>query len=319
MKQLFSLFFAFAFFSSLNAQSTALRVYQIFQDKCVQCHSNANPEAGLDLEGQGTTTNAKVLSVYNNLVNVTPANAAAAAKGDQYIYPGRMDKSFLFRKINLGLEPTLSLDEGENQPMPPYGQPLLTDTEKELIRQWVLFGAPLTSNIVSESVLADFYDGNAISSFPDGPPEAPNPDEGFQIKMGPIYLAPSEEVEYFQKYELDLPDDVDVDRIDIKFGTYSHHFIIYDFNPGGANNIPAGLRLNPDHSDIGMVAAVQEPTDLQLPGGTAFIWDNNLVLDLNTHYINYSIEKNYQAEVYVNVYTQPSGTARPGNAYRVIN
>jgi hypothetical protein len=309
MKQLFSLCVMIVTLASLNAQSTALRVYQILQDKCVQCHSNANPEAGLDLEGQGATTSAKALNVYNNLVNVTPANAVAAAKGDKYLYPGRVDKSFLFRKINQGLEPTLSLEEGEDQPMPPYGQPLLTDVEKELIRQWVLFGTPSTGTVVAEDALADYYGGNALLSFPDGPPEAPAPEEGFQIKMGPIYLAPSEEVEYFQKYELDLPDDVEVNRIEIQFGTYSHHFILYDFNAGGASNIPAGLRPNPDHSNIGLVAAVQEPTDLRLPQGTAFIWDNNLVLDLNTHYINYSILKNYQAEVYINVYTQPTGTA----------
>ena len=58
-----------------------------------------------------------------------------------------------------------------------------------------------------------------------------------------------------------------------------------------------------------MVAAVQESTDLKLPGGTAFIWENDLVLDLNSHYINFSSTSTYQSEVYFNVYTQPSGTA----------
>ena len=310
MKQPFTLIsILLLFYTGLHAQSTGMRVYQILQDKCVQCHSNASPEAGLDLEGSGPNVNARAIQVYNNIVNTTPANATAAAKGHKYIYPGRADLSFLFRKINQGLEPTLGLDADENQSMPPYGQPQLSEVEKELIRQWIFYGAPLDGEVVEETLLEDYYSGNKLLSFPDGPPEAPAPDEGFQIKMGPFYLAPTDELEYFQKYELDLPEDVDVTRLDIMIGTYSHHMIVYDFEPGGGDAIPDGLRLSANHANIGLVAAVQEPTDLKLPQGTAFIWDKQLVLDLNSHYINYSASANYQAESYINVYTQPSGTA----------
>jgi hypothetical protein len=310
MRQAGTLFaFLLIFAYTAHSQSTAMRVYQILQEKCVQCHNNADPEAGLDLQGSGANEALRALQVYNNLVNVTPTNAAAAAKGDAYIYPGRADRSFLFRKINQGLEPLLGLDAAENQPMPPYGQPSLTAVEKELLRQWILFGAPPEGEVVSEAILEGYYSGNAIQSFPDGAPEAPDEASGFQIKMGPFYLAPTDEVEYFQKYELDLPEDVEVTRLDIQIGTYSHHMIVYDFDNGGSSNIPPGLRLDANHANIGLVAAVQEPTDLRLPQGSAFIWDNQLVLDLNAHYINYSATLNYQAEVYVNVYTQPAGTA----------
>ena len=48
---------------------------------------------------------------------------------------------------------------------------------------------------------------------------------------------------------------------------------------------------------------------MELPQGTAFIWDSDMVLDLNSHYINYDASNTYQAEVYFNVYTQPAGTA----------
>jgi Secretion system C-terminal sorting domain len=78
----------------------------------------------------------------------------------------------------------------------------------------------------------------------------------------------------------------------------------------GASLIPAGLRLESFHNDINLVAAVQEATRLNLPPTTAFKWDKNLVLDLNSHYINYSLSKPYQCEAYVNVYTQPAGTAK---------
>ncbi len=309
MRSAVLLLFSLFSLSILHAQSTSQRAYRIFQDKCVQCHSNASPEAGLDLQGTGATEAQRILDVRSKIIRVTPNNPVSAAKGDQYIYPGRVDKSLLFRKINRGLEPGLSLDEGENQPMPPVGAPQLTNTEKELLRQWILHGAPNTGKVVEEALIDSYYGGAAQQSFPDGPPPAPIPEEGFQIKMGPFYLPPGEEVEYFQKYELELPADVDVARLEIMMGTYSHHFILYDFNEGGSNTIQDGLRLNADHSDIGLVAAVQESQDLRLPEGTAFIWDKNLVLDLNSHYINYSAANVYQAEAYVNVYTQPAGTA----------
>ena len=40
---------------TLSGQSTFTEVYNIFQAKCATCHSNANPQSGLDLEGAGAT------------------------------------------------------------------------------------------------------------------------------------------------------------------------------------------------------------------------------------------------------------------------
>ncbi|MBK8491680.1 MAG: T9SS type A sorting domain-containing protein [Saprospirales bacterium] len=196
--------------------------------------------------------------------------------------------------------------------MPFYSNPI-TNLEKELIRQWVLFGAPATGTVVDEQILVDYYAGQGETSFPT-PPPAPAPGEGFQIKIGPFYLAPAGqaggELEYFLKYELDLPEDLEVDRLDIKMSGFSHHFILYNYtSQAAANNIPPGLRTESYHQDIGLFAAVQEATDLDLPQGTAFFWDKNLVLDLNSHYINYLAGLVYQAEAYVNVYTQPAGSA----------
>ena len=303
--------FAFTFFviAITSAQSTMSRVYQIMQEKCATCHSHDDPQSGLDLEESGSTNSIKELKVHQNLINVTPANAYAAAQGYKYVYPGRTDLSYLFRKLNLGLEETISMHADEAGTMPPYGSPQLTEAEKELFRQWILFGAKSSGQQVDENLINDYYTNGGQESFPDGPPEAPTADEGFQLKMGPFFLEPGGELEYFSKYELDLPDDVDVDRIEVFMSNYSHHFIIYDFNNGGDAAITDGLRLDPDHSDIGMVAALQEPTDLRLPGGTAFVWEQDKVLDLNSHYINYSAVLPYLAENYVNIYTKPSGTA----------
>jgi len=301
--------------NQLTAQ-TSLAVYEILETKCgvATCHGTVDPEAGLDLKGEGATTFERATDVYQNVFNVSPANTHAAGQNYSYIYPGRPDKSFLFRKISNGLEQTIALHADAGQAMPPYPNEQLTDVEKELVRQWILYGAPPTGTVVDEDLLEEYYSGNGIASFEVAPP-APDPSEGFQIKMGPFYLRPQgqtgAEIEYYQKYELDMEADKDINRIDMKIASSSHHLIIYDFAfPAAANSIPHGLRLNADHSAIGLVTAIQEATDLELPETTAFMWDDDLILDLNSHYINYSSSMVYQAEAYINVYTQPAGTAQ---------
>jgi len=292
-----------------SAQSTFSQVYDLFQQKCSGCHNTVDAAGGLDLTGVGATAIARRQSVFGQLVGTRPDNAKAALRGDKRVYPGRMDKSFLFRKINHGLEPTLSLENGEGDPMPAEGSgQVLSDPEKELVRQWILFGAPFSGEVVSTSLIESYYTSGGLEAFPGGPPSAPAPGEGFQVKMGPFFLEPGGEVEYFQKWALELPENVDVTRIDFQISNYSHHFLLYYFENGGTG-VPDGLRLNQDHSDIGLFAAVQERTDLDLPTGAAFRWQKDIVLDLNSHYINYSFTQVYKAEVYLNVYTQAGGTA----------
>jgi len=324
MKKIY-LFLTLFFFTVQNSTAQlSLEVYDIFQNKCMSCHSNANQQGGLDLEGTGANVALKAVNVYNNLVGKTPnTNAHAIAEGYEYIYKGRPDLSYLFRKINGTLEPTIELDTSVEGDQMPLNQAQLTDVEKELIRQWILLGAPAQNSDAQLStayvdqipqLVNEYYNGNGLASFPSGAPPAPDPSEGFQVKMGPFYLNPAgqnfSEMELFQKYALNLPADVDVDRIDMKISSSSHHFIIYNFpTPFASNNIDPGFRADPDHSAISLTTAVQEATDLVLPAGTAFVWDNDLVLDLNSHYINYDASNTYQAEVYFNVYTQPAGTA----------
>ncbi len=298
----------------LRGQSVAFtKVYSIFQTKCAPtCHSNATKSGGLDLEGSGTD---KPAVVYNALVNVTPSNAAASGKGHKRVYPGRVDRSFLFHKINGDFDtyyPSLTAAEGSS--MPKEGT-ALTKVEKEIIRQWILYGANKTTIIPDDRIRA-YYDtvGKALAAFA-VPPAAPSATEGFQIKMGPFFLAPNgqvgKELEYYQKWELNMASDLEVNRIDHIISSSSHHFLIYSFNkPTDATNIPAGLRTNANHSNINLVSAVQERLDLKLPAKTAFIWEKNRVLDLNSHYINYSSAHVYKAEAFLNIYTQPLGTAR---------
>ncbi len=305
--------------SSMAQNSTAERVYQIFQNSCATayCHGSGGGSGGLDLEGAGATVAEKMQDVYTKIVGVTPSNTTAAGEGDHLIYKGRPDKSFLFRKINNGLESTIGLETNEGAAMPQGGNSL-TDVEKELVRQWILFGAPATGTVVEEALLTDYYvNGNGVEAFPNGAPTPPTASEGFQVKMGPYFLAPqnnaqgwADELEFFQKWELDLPSDFEVTRLDTKMGTYSHHYIMYTYDtPGDAFSIEPGLRTYTSHTNMTLVEAVQATTDLKLPQGAAFKWDKDVVLDLNSHYINYDNSAVYKAEAYVNIYTQPDGTA----------
>ena len=313
-KKLLSMVMAFGMaIFALQAQSTAESVYQLLQSKCVSCHNNATPAGSLDLEGSGATLQQQMTNVYVRLLNSNPTNQYALNKGYKYIEKGRADRSFLLRKINNGFEPIIELNEAEVDDIHTEEALEMSNEEKELLRQWILFGAAATGDVVDEQLISDFYNLNGLASFPDGRPAAPDPSEGFQIKMGPFYLQPNgqlnDELEFFLKHKLDMETDKEITRIDMKFPGFSHHFIIYNFNQGGDAGIPEGYRLDPDHNDISLVAAVQEAQDLRLPAKTAFRWRKDMVLDLNSHYINYSATNTLQAEVYVNIYTQPTGIA----------
>jgi Secretion system C-terminal sorting domain len=297
----------------LRSQTIAFqKVYSIMQNKCASCHSNAQKSGGLDLEGTGID---KAAAVFANLVNVDPVNTAAKGRGLKRVYPGRVDLSFLFHKTNGDFDKYYgALGATEGSLMPKSGT-ALTKVEKEIFRQWILYGATKTATIPEARIVA-FYDtiGKGLAAF-ETAPAGPSGSTGFQIKMGPFFLAPQgekgDEVEYFQKWECNLPTDMEVNRIDHIIANYSHHFIVYNYtNTATPNSLAAGLRLNAYHNNINLVSAVQERLDLKLPTNTAYKWPKNRILDLNTHYINYSANQVYRAEAYINFYTQPAGTAK---------
>ncbi|MEZ4685906.1 MAG: T9SS type A sorting domain-containing protein [Bacteroidia bacterium] len=293
---------------ALGQTSTGEYVYSIFQQHCASCHSNGSPAGGLDLEGSGLTDPMKMLNVYQNIVDQAPQNTHADAQGYKLVYPGNAWRSSLFRKINNGLQPNMLLDPAEGDPHS-SAQHTITDAEKEAIRQWILFGAPGTGEVVDTSLLRRYYAGEAEPSFTSIPP-APDPALGFQIHLGPFFLESLEEVEYFWKYPTGLQQDVEVDKIEVLFGPYSHHFIMFEYqNQASANLKKNGLRLDNAHTLSQLVTVQQYADTLELPTGSAFFWEKNNILDLNSHYINYSHTRVAACEVYVNVYTKPSGTA----------
>jgi len=269
------------------------------------CHTGISPQSGLDLSGSMT-------DVYNAIVDVTPQSVTAANKGDKLIKPGYPLNSFLYRKINSGLYADHALTSGEGGNMPQGGTPL-ADYEREIIKQWIYYGAPDQSNttqVFNENVVQDYY---TLGGAPRIAAPAP-PINGFQIHLGPIFLNTNEESEYRLKHQLDLPANVEIVELDVTMNAESHHFILDKFpTTASANAVDEGMRnVNLANFIMGgaeLVNAWQASGGKPLPYGAAYFWDNDEHLDLNYHINNYSTTQILPAEVYINIHTQPLGTA----------
>lgn len=289
-------------------QSTFSQITSLFQTNCtIGCHNTIDNTGNLNLTGTDS-------EVYNRIVNAVPTNPAAAAKGHKLIRPGYPDRSFMYRKCNAGLYPTDGLtgtNEGNTMPES-YPQGQLENQQIELIRQWIYKGAPLTGNVVDTSLINEYYTVGGINSIPT-PPPVPTETGSFQLHLGKIFLAPQSEAEYFIKYDLELPENIQVNRIEMVMAAQSHHFLLYKFLPGQDASFADGLRLqNPTNGNGSsgasstMINAWQISFDTNLPDGTAYIWPTGSVLDMNFHTKNYSLDSVLAAEVYFNVYTVPN-------------
>ncbi len=302
------------------AQSTTERVYEIFQASCTfsSCHSNSAQAFGLDLQGSGANP---MLEVYDNLVNVTPNNSHAAGENNKLIKPGDPARSFLFRKVQNGLDPSLSLHSAENNPMPVSGN-ALREVDVELIRQWILYGAPETGEVIDVTLIDNYYNSNGVSSVPN-PPAKPAEGEGIQIHLGPYFLPPGTEDEVFLKHDLMLEEDIEVVKTETYMGVQSHHFIINKFLPAdvtvcgfplgndGPESFAEGFRdvNSSSHFAALLQLGAQEAGTFELPYNTAYTWESGSIIDLNSHYINANQNQVLAAEVFVNIYTQEAGMA----------
>ncbi|MFN8323510.1 MAG: T9SS type A sorting domain-containing protein [Chitinophagales bacterium] len=284
-------------------QSTFNRVYTILQANCTgACHTSSVYSGSLDLTGTEQ-------AVYNALYNVTPSNTAAAAKGLKLVDPGDPRNSFLFKKVNHGLDANLSLDINEGVAMP-NGLTSLTETEREMIRQWILFEAKDTGILVNEQTIIDFYVGQGgqprIQTL--APPAA---NEGVQLYWGPLFLTSGREVEYSNKFKVRNPVTADVTRMNVTENEESHHFAVYKFYEGHDTLFTSGMhKVNGIgdeaalfyHADV--IAQWPNDIDLHYPAGTGYLFDSNSVVSITYHLINYN-DSIIAAEAYMNIYYQP--------------
>lgn len=255
--------------------------------------------------------------MYNNLIGVIPTNPEANSRGYKLVDKGYPHLSYLLKKVNNGLDADNGLDnQALGGVMPDAGAPALSNKEIDLIHVWILNGAPETG-IVADTALINMYH-NGMGLVQATPPPAPDPSEGFQIHLGPIFLGPNDgvydnEKEFFIKYKLPMiSDTMEITRIESFIDVESHHYIIYKFDDAqSAGNVTQeGLRevtnfFNAFTDGTTMVAAWQNTSDINLPQNTAYFWEPNLTLDLNLHLRNYDTDSVLKAVVYTNVYLQP--------------
>lgn len=290
----------------LHAQvATFSKVYNILQTNCTGCHS---PAVGALPLLTGTEE-----EVYSLLVNATPVNPVAQQRGDKLVRPGYPERSFLVRKTNHGLYPSANIAAGEGGNMP--AEPL-SPTQRELIRQWVMYGAPMTGSVDNENAIADFYAGDSIPRI--APLAPPAPGEGFQVYLGTLFIEPDQEYEFIKKHEIPLGDSLEIIGIECRMNPYSHHYGVSKFrSPKFAADAPEGIRPMNDilgaidfFNNSSYVAGAQSPQNQTiLPENTAFRWEIGTTLNLNYHIYNYSPAGVLAAEAYINFYTQPRGTA----------
>jgi hypothetical protein len=291
-----------------KAQSTFTQVKTILETKCAgsSCHqSGGNPS--FDVTGTEA-------ALYSQLVNGTVINPAASAKGDKLITPGYSDRSFLLRKIAHGLNENVAQlaltqpQEGDNMP---YNQAALSKYEIELIRQWIMFGAPQNGNPVDTALITKYYSGKGKDDTY-GNHAPPAAGQGFQIYVGKILVPPAHEDYYYLKYNPRLTSSIEIPKVHTMLPRGTHHFVIFKFQPGQSTSYAEGLRPEAQSSHASVLDGIGTGPNLweyDLPPNSAYFWEQNTVLDLNLHIQNGLADTVVGADLYINVYTQPLGTA----------
>lgn len=285
------------------SQTTFDRVYSILQSNCTgSCHNYGNPTGNLRLDGTKQ-------DVINSLVDVTPDNDYAESMGYKRVTPGDARRSMLFRKVSRGLDVNLTLHQDEGDPMP-KDLPALSEVEREMIRQWIIFGAADTGyHYADEQTITDYYNGFAETRDPSLP--LPDPSEGYQIYWGPIFLRPGKEIEFDSKFPVYNNTPIEVYKMAANVNKESHHMAVFKYFPGKDTLMEDGLSRVTGIGDAAELFDKAEPIgqwpnslEIETPQGTALIWDSNTVLNLSYHILNYS-DSIIACEVYCNIYTRP--------------
>lgn len=300
MKKILSALLVASIPTLVSAQSTLQSISTIFQANCtVGCHSGGSPSANLDLSGNPG-------DLVSALIGVNPTNPAAVAKGYKLVDAGYPHNSFLLYKCaTTDWDGAYGMEVAEGNSMP-SGQPALEKEEIELIRQWIQYGAPQSGTVVDPQLLDDYYNDNGMARIPK--PDAPAAGEGFQMHLGPFFLEPGEEIEFYKKEKVNNPNLENVTKFEASFNDESHHFLLFEFLPGTDAGIEEGLRpvtVQNAFQDAEYMVGWVDPDVTDLPEGTAYKIDDNAVIDLNYHLINYASNGDsiLAAEAYINYHT----------------
>lgn len=298
---------------SIYAQSTWDKVYTILSTHCygIGCHDPIAP-------GSFDVTGSKA-DLYAHLINKTPLNPYSKdSLGHVLVQPGYPERSFLLRKVAHSLDSTqrndLVLDfPAEGADMPASGRPNLSAVQAEIIRQWILAGADsVTAYPTADSMMIeDFYNGGkglAIMTEPSAPAAA----DGFQLHLGPIFINPNSESNFFLKHDLYLPGNVDVVGLELFTNVGTDQVVLRKYNTGTASSYDEGLiaatNANVYSGDKQYIMNWSEDRRYDLPNNTAFKWDDNTIADWDFTCKNTDNTGILAGEVFINVYTEPNGS-----------
>jgi hypothetical protein len=290
----------------LKAQSTYAQVYQLLNTHCgasnSNCHNGGTPTFNITVSQD---------SLYHELINGTPLNPAAVAVFNSLVAPGDVQRSFLLRKIAHGISDGLKLNQPAEGVDMPNGQPALANNEIELVRQWILHGAPETGEVIDTAMINTFYRNGGITDTY-SPHDVPT-GSAFQIYVGTVFVAPDSDNEYYIKYNPHITAATEAYELKFMAAAATHHFTLYNFQAGHDVYFPWGLRpisetsMNDVSAGLGASAGLM---DYVLPPNTAYFYDAGAMCDIDYHIVNPSSDSILATDIYINVYTQPLGTSQ---------
>jgi hypothetical protein len=277
---------------------------KIFTPACALsgCHSSVTDATYIQ---HGLVLSAGV--AYDNLINKPAKNTGANAAGLLRVKTGDYVNSLLYQKINCsGLY-------GANMPL---GASALTAGQIELIRQWIINGAPKTGIVADESVLANT--ASCTQTFV--PLAPPAPADGFQLAVDPFTISPNTEREVFIRRNTPNTSTVYVNKITMQGRPNSHHFVLYGFinstslpavntvrdlyNADGSINATTFLQMQ---NHIFLNGGTDVNSTYTFPAGVALKIPASTPLDLNAHYFNKQTTS-LTGENYINLYTVPQSS-----------
>ncbi len=266
---------------------------QIFNVSCNSdsCHSHVGQAGDLILE-EGSS--------WNALINTPPSNPIAAAHGFMRVMPGQPDASFILAKL------TDALAAGEGIAMP-YNVAPLTNDAVNVVRAWIVAGAPSTGVVPGD-------DGQPL----DGGGEAPGdialdpPVHGVQLHTTSPAVPSGKEETGCHFFKLPSEVDLDVNRFQIAVTGGSHHIHLYR---------PYDSTVDvPDHYEVCnhavdfdvfelVVASQLRHSDWELPPGVAYHFRAGEQLLMQTHFVNVgSLETVGEGKVLMNLQAADPGT-----------
>jgi hypothetical protein len=309
MKKIYTVLLSSLSVMLVNAQHTFTQVHQLLQTKCsnATCHSASETQSLLKFDGD-------INSVYNAIINVTPENQFAKDRKDKLVKVNQPYESYLLRKVNYNFDTDLALAAGEGDSMVDVNGNPLSKKETELLRQWIMNGAKKTGNTVDTALVSAYYNDPTYPFLQK--PIAPASGAGKRVRCGPIFIPKSgsgQEKEICLKYQLEMPFDAQIEKIDGYMNSESHHFLLFKFiDSAKAAQQPDGLRVinlaggvTSFDGDKELTAAWQDNEEIDLPAGTALYWDKSTWLDLNYHVKNYGAQSVLPVDFYFNVYFEP--------------